>query len=520
MKKYLLVTVILLFPLLALSAQQNAKFALVIGNGAYTAITPLKNPVNDAAAMKTALEGLGFQVELLTNASLRQMNEGGNRFSRRLGAAADSYGFFYYAGHGVQSSGENYLIPVNADIQREADFQYEALNMQRTLDYMQEAGNRLNVVVLDACRDNPFSWKRGGARGLTVVSGQPPGSIIVYATSAGAAASDGTGQNGLFTTHLLNNLKNQDLEVYDLFRKTMADVRQASGGAQVPAIYSQLDTAAYLGRRPAAPVIAAPPAQTAPAAQPAAVRPAAPPERPAPANMVRVEGGTFRMGSTNGYDDEKPVHSVTVKSFYMGKYEVTQKEWVEIMGSNPSNWKGDDLPVENVTWHEVIEYCNKRSLREGLIPAYRGSGNSVTCDFTASGYRLPTEAEWEYAARGGANGAYLTYEYSGSNSVDSVGWYNGNSGSRTHPAGMKLPNDLGLFDMSGNVWEWCWDWDGDYPASARTDPAGPASGSHRVLRGGGWSSSAGNLRSAYRFNYAPSFRNSYFGFRLVRPWVL
>jgi formylglycine-generating enzyme required for sulfatase activity len=238
----------------------------------------------------------------------------------------------------------------------------------------------------------------------------------------------------------------------------------------------------------------------------------------APADFVFVQGGTFQMGSAGGDSNERPVHSVTVRSFYMGKYEVTQKEWVEIMGSNPSNWKGDDLPVENVTWHEVIEYCNKRSLREGLVPAYRGSGNSVTCDLNASGYRLPTEAEWEYAARGGANGAYLTYEYSGSNSADSVGWYgDGNSRSRTHPVGMKLPNDLGLFDMSGNVEEWCWDWYGDYPASARTDPTGPASGSYRVLRGGSWIDSAQTLRSASRSYATPSGRHSSIGFRLVRP---
>jgi formylglycine-generating enzyme required for sulfatase activity len=246
--------------------------------------------------------------------------------------------------------------------------------------------------------------------------------------------------------------------------------------------------------------------------------PAAPPPAPsALADFVYVQGGTFRMGSPNGDNDERPVHDVTVRGFYMGKHEVTQREWAEVMGANPSNWKGDDLPVETVSWHDAIEYCNKRSLREGLVPAYRGSGNSVTCDFTASGYRLPTEAEWEYAARGGANGAYLTYEYSGSNSAGGVGWYDGNSGGRTHPVGMKLPNDLGLFDMSGNVWEWCWDWYGEYPAGARTDPAGPASGSARVLRGGSWYNSAGILRSANRGNDTPSFRGSNYGFRLVRP---
>jgi hypothetical protein len=283
---YLALVFLLALPA-ALFGQQ--KFALVIGNGAYTSIGRLNNPVNDAADVKGALEGLGFSVELVTDGSLRQMTDAVDRFARRLSGAADSYGFFFYAGHGVQSNGENYLIPVNANIRREADLAYEALHVQRALDYMQEAGNALNVVVLDACRDNPFSWKRGGSRGLSVVSAQPPGSIIVYATSAGSTAADGAGRNGIFTAQLLGNLKNQDLEVYDLFRRTMADVRRASNNTQVPAIYSQLDTNAWLGRRPAvthttpavSPQPAPAPVRPTPP-QPAPVRPAATPQRPAP----------------------------------------------------------------------------------------------------------------------------------------------------------------------------------------------------------------------------------------------
>jgi formylglycine-generating enzyme required for sulfatase activity len=131
----------------------------------------------------------------------------------------------------------------------------------------------------------------------------------------------------------------------------------------------------------------------------------------------------------------------------MGKHEVTQREWRELMGNNPSYFKGDNLPVENVNWYEAIEYCNKRSVKEGLAPVYRGSGNSITCDWSANGYRLPTEAEWEYAAKGG-NKNFLTYVYAGSNTVDAVAWYGGNS---THPVGTKAPNDLGIYDLSGNV---------------------------------------------------------------------
>jgi hypothetical protein len=359
----------------------------------------LNNPVNDSNDVSAALRGLGFRVELVTNAGRVRMEEAVEAFSRRLRASKGAYGFLFYAGHGVQSGGENYFIPVDADIRSEAYLRDRAVSVQAVLDELNAAGNALNVVVLDACRDNPFSWRRSGARGLQVVGNQPADSIIVYATSAGSAAADGEGRNGLFTGQLLKNLQTPGLEVSEMFRLTGGDVARVSGGSQRPAVYSQFYDTAYLGARPAPVHTAAPPAQPAPQT---AAAPAAPPRQPGPpSRMVLVEGGTFQMGSANGNSNERPVHSVMVKRFYMGQYEVTQKEWVEVMGGNPSGFKGDNLPVENVGWNDAIEYCNQRSLKEGLIPAYRGSGDAVTCDFNASGYRLPTEAEWEYAARGG-----------------------------------------------------------------------------------------------------------------------
>jgi formylglycine-generating enzyme required for sulfatase activity len=236
--------------------------------------------------------------------------------------------------------------------------------------------------------------------------------------------------------------------------------------------------------------------------------------------MVRVEGGTFLMGSTNGGTGEKPVHTVTVKDFYIGKYEVTQKEWAEVMGSNPSYFKGDNLPVEQVSWYDTVEYCNRLSRKEGLSPAYRGSGDNITWDFNASGYRLPTEAEWEYAARGGNKG-YISYEYAGGNSVDAVAWYWDNSGGKTHPVGTKQANGLGLYDMSGNVREWCWDWIGSYSGGNQSNPVGPAGptfwGPYRVHRGGGLNFYAANVRSAGRDFNTPSVRYFNLGFRVVRP---
>jgi formylglycine-generating enzyme required for sulfatase activity len=232
--------------------------------------------------------------------------------------------------------------------------------------------------------------------------------------------------------------------------------------------------------------------------------------------MVRIQGGAFMMGSpaseAGRWDDEGPQHRVTVGSFYMGKYEVTQKEWVEVMGTNPSRFKGDNLPVDSVSWYMVIEYCNKRSIKEGLTPAYTVSGTTVTWNRNANGYRLPTEAEWEYACRAGT-----TTPYSSGSSVDAAGWSSGNSGGTTHPVGTKQANPWGLYDMHGNVWEWCWDWYGDYGTAAQTDPTGAASGTYRVFRGGCWVDDAQYLRSAYRYSDSPSIRSSYLDFRLVRP---
>lgn len=241
--------------------------------------------------------------------------------------------------------------------------------------------------------------------------------------------------------------------------------------------------------------------------------------------MIFVEGGSFMMGSNDGESNEKPVHQVKVSSFLIGKYEVTQKEWAEVMGSNPSNWKGDNLPVEQVSWYQAVDYCNKRSRKEGLQPCYSISGNTspsswsqgtIVCDWSATGYRLPTEAEWEYAARGG--NLSKGYKYSGSNDIGSVAWYGSNSGSKTQIVGTKQPNELGIHDMSGNVWEWCWDWydSGYYGKSQSSDPIGAGSGSFRVLRGGCWDYYGGGCRVADRNRSIPGSSYNCYGFRVSR----
>jgi len=232
--------------------------------------------------------------------------------------------------------------------------------------------------------------------------------------------------------------------------------------------------------------------------------------------LTYVEGGTFLMGTTGWALDEHPMHTVTVNSFHMGTYEVTQDIYEVVMGGSGSKFKGTRLPVENVSLLDAVAFCNALSRRDGLEQVYVINGTTVTCDWSKRGYRLPTEAEWEYAARGGSK--QIGFQYAGSTLIDAVAWYSGNSGKETHEVGTKKPNELGLFDMSGNVGEWCWDWYGNYGSAAQTNPSGPssgASGADRVVRGGSWSTIDSGVRVASR-NYAgPLDRRDERGFRVV-----
>jgi len=268
-----------------------------------------------------------------------------------------------------------------------------------------------------------------------------------------------------------------------------------------------------------------------------------------PDGFVLIEEGGFYMG--DGSDRHKVKLS---RPFAVGKYQVTQAVWESVMGNNPSHFKGSNRPVEEVSWFDCIEFCNKLSEKEGLekaytIYAYTINGKEVQCNFESNGYRLPTEAEWEYCAR-----ANEDFEYSGSDDPNEVAWYNKNSNRQTHPVGQKNPNGFGLYDMSGNVWEWCWDFYGEYAVEyskwktkdleeellrlgldvprlkkdriealnryakrhGAVDPTGPSTGSSRVSRGGSWCKDAWIARVSIRYRYAPSYRNYYQGFRLFR----
>ena len=264
-----------------------------------------------------------------------------------------------------------------------------------------------------------------------------------------------------------------------------------------------------------------------------------------PEGIVLIPAGTFQMGSEKGYDDNKPVHEVTItKSFYMGKYEVTQAEYEKYCSygdDSPSSDKGDgnNYPAYYVSWYDALVYCNKRSMAEELTPCYSISGstdpkdwgtvptssnstwNAVVCDWNANGYRLPTEAEWEYAARAGDN-TVESLTYSGTSDVNQLGdyaWYSDSANDNTHEVGKKLPNAFGLYDMSGNVWEWCWNWHtNSYNTEAEggSDPTGASSGSYRVVRGGSWGNYSDGCAVSCRGYNGPGNRLYYLGFRVVR----
>ena len=216
--------------------------------------------------------------------------------------------------------------------------------------------------------------------------------------------------------------------------------------------------------------------------------------------MVRVEGGTFTMGATaeqgsDADDDEKPTHQVTLSSYSIGKTEVTQALWQAVMGSNPSNFKGSNLPVEEVSWEDCQTFIRKLNA------------------LTGKNFRLPTEAEWEFAARGGNNSR--GYKYSGSNTLSNVAWYDDNSSNKTHPVATKAPNELGIYDMSGNVYEWCNDWYDDYTSASQTNPTGPNSELYRVGRGGSWRGNARYCRVSSRYCSGQELCDTARGLRLA-----
>jgi formylglycine-generating enzyme required for sulfatase activity len=568
LKALFLLGVFLVFAVYAENLQPAGRIALVIGNSDYQYVDNLPNTVNDASDVAEKLLSLGYDVDLRLNSDISSMTRAVDAWIRRLAAEQSSEGFFWYAGHGIQAGGENYLLPVDINAGDEAGIIYGSYPLGRLLlSLEQTAKNKLNVVILDACRDNPFKNLAGGSRSLSrgfVTVEHPPQDIfIMFSTAPGTTAADGDGaRNSPFTEAFLKYIDSKEILPVMAGLVTRETMR-LTGGRQRPyqngSIVSELYYSIASGAAPANGVSgsAVLPRETAlrsPAEAPHQDLFSAPPTSAIPA-------GTFSMGSPPaerervGYQEQ--VRSIRVDAFYLGSREVTvgefrrfieetgyrtsaeqaggafaynetKDEWEFRAGADwrrPGFRQADDHPVVNVSWFDAVAYCNWLSAKEGLSPAYTVSGEDVRWNRNAGGFRLPTEAEWEYACRAGtvtpfSTGTRITTAQANYNG--NLPYFNNNPGvfrKGTTPAASLQPNGWGLCDMHGNVWEWCWDFYGlpkEETEGVEVNPTGPDSGAHRVNRGGGWDSAAKTLRSAARSSDFPETAGSSLGFRLAR----
>lgn len=531
------------------------RLALVIGNSKYGAeIGKLPNPANDAALMATTLAKLGFNVTKLIDADQKQMKRAIADFGSALIAAGpDAAGLFFYAGHGVQIGGENYLIPIGAVIEKEADAELEAVQADWVMKQMEFAGNRINIIVLDACRNNPLArGMRSSTRGLARMDA-PKGSFIAYSTAPGETAADGDTKNSPYTQALTKAMLEPGIAIEETFRNARVDVLNATGEKQVPWESSSLTGAFYFQEGAAkAPAIVTvtTPAETSSASKSvaAAVAPGGViKDCPACPELIAIPAGSFMMGATvneaDSSDVERPPTQISVPNFALGKTHVTRGQyatfieqsghksddncWVEAGGGKNDfvrgkNWRDpgfdqrDEDPVVCVSAADAEAYVKWLGKTSGNV------------------YRLPSEAEWEYAARAGATGAYYwggdvknyckfgniadeaaTKTYEGWNVVDCDDGY-----VHTSPAASFEANAFGLYDMLGNVKQWvadCWndDLEGIGP-SAKARRTGNCK--MRAVRGSAWNGQPAIGRLAYREgNNVPTAYYNY-GFRVARDF--
>jgi len=537
----------------------QTRVALVVGNGAYKTFPQLKNPTNDASDIAKKLSGFNFDVEILVDIDKRSMEEAITRFGNKL-RQKDAVGLFYFAGHGVQVNGYNYLIPIGAQIADESDVIYEAVDANRVLSKMELAKNNLNLLILDACRNNPFPGvSRSASRGLAKMNA-PRGSMILYATSPGMTAIDGdvNSRNGMFTGKLLTAMNQPGLKIYEVFQQTALAVDKASQSKQIPYIEGVILGDFYFNNKVISNTQADPDLSTTepnamskrqeisfwesidntpskegyklylnqyptglyrslaqfkidqiykqPTRKPVSsltnVDPNQAPiisvnsiEKQLDLKFSKISAGCFKMGSNYATSDQKPVHEVCLeKDYWISKYELTQAQWKKITGTNPSYFKNNpDNPVEQISWNDIQNFLAQLNKNSSYL------------------YRLPTEAEWEYACKG--NNFYV---YCGNNDeLDSLAWHGGNTEFKTTKIGQKMPNQFDLYDMNGNVSEWVADKYGSYPNGKSIDPKGSLTGKNIIIRGGGWNDSIQINTSTYRQNASPNTKSPYHGFRLV-----
>ena len=527
-----------------LYGQGEKRIALLIGNGKYKYSSKLTNPRNDVDSMYQILSReLGFEVIIEKDADKASMQAALDKFERKIQASKRNdqklVTLFYYSGHGMQDNkGQSFMLPLNANIISVADLNYRAINLQPTLDRLEEHGNFLNIIMLDACRNNPLtkSLAMKGNPGDLFEGYAPPqsqgrsGMFISFATAPGQVADSGDKRytNSPYVLSFLQHARTPNLQLEELFRRVNKSIDVRTKRTQKPWTSSSFYDDFFFIKN---------------YTQPDNIGKN---RRVIPPNMVLVPSGSFQMGSKDGGDDEKNIHTVTLSPFIMDKTEVTftmYDAFCDATGRKKpgdSGWGRHNRPVIWVDWYDAIEFCNWRSQQEGLQKVYTidksrkdpNNQNSsddkkwlVTCNWNTNGYRLPTEAEWEYAAGGGKR---QPDKWAGTNDLTALFnyanyWESGDSdqdGNKyTAPVGNYQSNALGLHDMSGNVWEWCWDWyKSDYSTIGQTDPNGPNGGENRVVRGGSWSYNDNLARVADRYGLNPDNRINNVGFRCLRAY--
>jgi formylglycine-generating enzyme required for sulfatase activity len=552
------------------------RLALVIGNAAYgTDLGPLRNPVNDAEDMAALLGQLGFTVTLVTNTTLQHMQEAIAAFSQQL--RQGKLGLFYYAGHGVQVNGVNYLIPIGARLVKAADAKVHTVAAEQVLNSMEEAGNPTNIVILDACRNNPFPSRWPAARPGLAPMAAVRGALIAYATAPGAVAADGNGRNGTYTKYLLHTLAVPGLFIEQVFKHVRVAVEEETSGAQIPwessSLRGDLILHAAVATSSQVPegVTATPTQASAPTSAPTAASPPAPtstlPQALAPtlvgndgAEMVLVPAGTFLMGSTEEevtallhqyrglrralFRDESPRHQVFVEAFYIDKYEVTNGRFQQFVQATGYRTQAEDAGGGKIRatgngkekWASVPDasWRSPKGLGSTIIglethPVVQVTWKDAQAYCAWAGKRLPTEAEWEKAARGTDGRAYPwgnEPDHTLVNFCDRRCAFperdtTADDGhAETAPVGSYEAgkNPYEVYDMAGNVWEWVADWYEAkyYQHSPDRNPPGPTAGSQVVLRGGSWLYPPPTFRVPTRAGVPPDRRNNNIGFRCAK----
>ncbi len=470
-----------------ISTTNQQRIALLIGNQGYEK-GRLDNPHHDVDDMETALRTVGFQVRKLKDQSLWEMEQAIIGFGKQLEQDKNTVGLFYFSGHGMQYQGKNFLFPIGAmtSVAMPGHLRVKTLEMEYLLATMEGAENRLNLVFLDACRDNPFpkGWFKGKRlkKGLAPMQA-PSGSLIAYATSANHSALNVKRQrNSPYTRHLKQEILKPGISIFDMLTNVRAAVKKETHGEQKPEFYSGLD--GQFCFKPCGQMVQT---QINSSREEKFFRDRLQDGSLGP-EMVRIPAGRFRMGDIQGGGDrdEKPVHRVSVSEFAMGKYEVTFAEYDKFAQAtgrkkpDDKGWGRGNRPVINVSWNDAVAYAEWLSQQTGKE------------------YRLPTEAEWEYAARAGTKTKYWWGNKIGNNRANCDGCGSRWDDKQTVPVGSFAANPFGLYDTVGNVWEWVADpWHSNYKNAPNDGQVWKTGGdnSSRVLRGGSWKDGQRYLRT-------------------------